>query len=69
MIDLAGRKTDLIVGAKLYRQTLGVRMEHKPASAGSYAHAMAQVEMVREFFTSATLSALSDIPFLFLFIG
>ena len=44
-------------------------MEHKPASAGSYAHAMAQVEMVREFFTSATLSALSDIPFLFLFIG
>ncbi|MEO3692162.1 type I secretion system permease/ATPase [Roseateles paludis] len=69
LIDLAGRKTDLIVGAKLYRQTLGVRMEHKPASAGSYAHAMAQVEMVREFFTSATLSALSDIPFLFLFIG
>lgn len=69
LIDLAGRKADLIIGAKLYRQTLGVRMEHKPASAGSYAHYLAQVEMVREFFTGATLSALSDLPFLIIFIG
>ncbi|MCE4536488.1 type I secretion system permease/ATPase [Pelomonas sp. P7] len=69
LIDLAGRKADLVIGAKLYRQTLGVRMEHKPASAGSYAHYLAQVEMVREFFTSATLSALSDLPFLVIFIG
>jgi ATP-binding cassette subfamily C protein LapB len=69
LIDLAGRKADLIIGAKLYRQTLGVRMEHKPASAGSYAHYLAQVEMVREFFTGATLSALSDLPFLVIFIG
>jgi ATP-binding cassette subfamily C protein LapB len=69
LIDLAGRKADLIIGAKLYRQTLGVRMEHKPASAGSYAHYLAQVEMVRDFFTSASLSALSDIPFLVIFIG
>ncbi|KQW41117.1 MULTISPECIES: type I secretion system permease/ATPase [unclassified Roseateles] len=69
LIDLAGRKADLVIGAKLYRQTLGVRMEHKPASAGSYAHYLAQVEMVREFFASATLSALSDLPFLFIFIA
>jgi ATP-binding cassette subfamily C protein LapB len=69
LIDIAGRKADLIIGAKLYRQTLGVRMEHKPASSGVYAAYLAQVEMVREFFTSATLSALSDIPFLVIFIG
>ena len=69
LIDLAGRKADLVIGAKLYRQTLGVRMEHKPASAGAYAAYLAQVEMVREFFTGATLSALSDLPFLVIFIG
>jgi ATP-binding cassette subfamily C protein LapB len=69
LIDLAGRKADLIIGAKLYRQTLGVRMEHKPASAGAYAAYLAQIEMVREFFTGATLSALSDLPFLVIFIG
>jgi ATP-binding cassette, subfamily C, bacterial LapB len=69
LIDLAGRKADLIIGAKLYRQTLGVRMEHKPASAGAYAAHLSQVEMVREFFTGATLSALTDLPFLFIFIA
>jgi len=69
LIDLAGRKVDLIIGAKLFRQTLGVRMEHKPASAGSYAHYLAQVEIVRDFFTSATMSALTDVPFIVIFVG
>ncbi|MBO9685076.1 type I secretion system permease/ATPase [Roseateles chitosanitabidus] len=69
LIDLAGRKTDLIVGAKLFRQTLGVRMEHRPASAGSYAHYLAQVEVVRDFFTSATMSVLTDLPFVLLFVA
>jgi ATP-binding cassette, subfamily C, bacterial LapB len=69
LIDLAGRKTDLIIGARLMRQALGVRMEHKPESAGGYAHYMAQIELVREFFASASLSALSDLPFILIFIG
>jgi ATP-binding cassette subfamily C protein LapB len=69
LIDLAGRKTDLIVGAALFRQTLGVRMEHRPASAGAYAHTLAQLEVVREFFASATLSALSDLPFIFVYVA
>ena len=69
LIDLAGRKVDLIIGAKLFRQTLGVRMEHKPASAGSYAHYLGQIEVVRDFFTSATMSALTDLPFIVIFVG
>jgi ATP-binding cassette, subfamily C, bacterial LapB len=69
LIDLAGRKTDLIIGSLLFRQTLGVRMEHRPQSAGSYAHHLAQVEVVRDFFASATLSALSDLPFVLLFVA
>jgi ATP-binding cassette subfamily C protein LapB len=69
LIDLAGRKTDLIIGSLLFRQTLGVRMEHRPASAGSYAHQLGQVEVVRDFFASATLSALSDLPFIVLFVA
>ncbi len=69
LIDLAGRKTDLIIGARLFRQALGVRMEHKPESAGSYAHYMAQIELVRDFFASASLSALSDLPFIVIFIA
>ncbi|MBC7663828.1 MAG: type I secretion system permease/ATPase [Caulobacter sp.] len=69
LIDTAGKKADLIIGSLLFRQTLGVRMEHRPESAGSYAHHMAQVEVVREFFAGATLSALSDVPFIVLYVA
>lgn len=69
LIDLAGRKADLIIGSKLFRQTLGVRMEHKPASAGSYAHTLAQIEIVRDFFTSASMSVVSDLPFIVVYVA
>jgi ATP-binding cassette subfamily C protein LapB len=69
LIDMAGRKTDLILGAMLFRQTLSLRMEHRPESAGAYAHTLAQVEQMREFFASASLAALSDLPFILIFVG
>lgn len=69
LIDAAGKKADLIIGSLLFRQTLGVRMEHRPASAGSYAHHLAQIELVRDFFAGATLSAVSDLPFIALFVA
>ena len=69
LIDMAGRKADLIVGSLLFRQTLALRMEHRPASAGAYAHILAQVEMMRDFFASATLSAVSDLPFIVIFVA
>lgn len=69
LIDMAGRKVDLLLGSMLFRQTLAVRMEHRPASAGAYAHTLAQIEVVREFFASATMSALSDLPFIVIFVA
>nr|MDH4393169.1 type I secretion system permease/ATPase [Aquabacterium sp.] len=69
LIDLAGKKTDLLVGTQLFRQSLGVRMEHRPESAGAYSHIVGQIELVRDFFSSATLSAISDLPFILIFIA
>ena len=69
LIDMAGRKADLIVGSILFRQTLSLRMEQRPDSAGAYSHHLAQIEQVREFFASATLSAISDLPFIFVFVA
>ena len=69
LIDMAGRKADLLVGSILFRQTLGLRMEQRPQSAGAYAHHLAQVEQVREFFASATLTAISDLPFIIIFVA
>ena len=69
LIDTAGKKADLIIGSLLFRQTLGVRMEHRPSSAGNYAHHLQQVEVVREFFAGATLSAVSDVPFIAMYVA
>ncbi|MET0351893.1 MAG: ABC transporter transmembrane domain-containing protein, partial [Rhizobacter sp.] len=69
LIDTAGKKSDNIIGSLLFRQSLDIRMEHRPTSAGAYAHQLAQIEVVREFFAGATLSALSDLPFIVLFVG
>lgn len=69
LIDMAGRKTDIIVGLKLFRHSLGIRMEERPASAGAFAHQIGQIEVVREFFASATMAALSDLPFIVVFVA
>ena len=69
-IDLAGKKSDLLLSAKIYSKVMGIRMEAKPASVGAFARHLQEFESIREFFTSATVSSLIDLPFavLFLFI-
>jgi len=69
LLDVAGKKADLVMGTLLFRRALSIRMEHKPASAGSFANQLREFESVRDFATSATLSAISDLPFVFVFVG
>lgn len=68
LIDVAGKKADLVLGAKLFRQVMAMRMESKPQSTGSFANQLRDFEAVRDFVTSATLSTLSDLPFCLLFM-
>jgi ATP-binding cassette subfamily C protein LapB len=67
LLDLAGRKVDLLLASQLFRQALGIRMEARPASAGAFASNLREFESLRDFFTSATLTTLTDLPFVFLF--
>ncbi|MEY4766260.1 MAG: hypothetical protein RI907_2933 [Pseudomonadota bacterium] len=69
LIDLAGKKADLLLGMTIFKQALSIRLEHKPGSSGVFAHQISQIEVVRDFMTSATVSALSDLPFIFLFMA
>lgn len=68
LIDVAGKKADIVLGAALFRRALGMRMEYRPTSAGSFAHQMREFETVREFASSATLTVITDIPFVILFV-
>lgn len=69
LIDQAGKKADLILGNLLFRQALSIRLEHRPPSAGGFAHELAQIEIIRDFSTSATMSVLTDLPFVVLFVA
>lgn len=69
LVDIAGKKADLVLGAMLFRQTLDVRLEAKPASSGAFASQLREYESLRDFATSATVAALTDLPFVFLFVA
>lgn len=67
-LDVAGRKADVKISAKLFEQLLGMTLTSRPASAGVLASNMREFETIRDFFTSATMAALVDLPFSLFFI-
>ncbi|EIU7744595.1 type I secretion system permease/ATPase [Vibrio vulnificus] len=67
-IDVAGKKSDILISSKLFSKVMGIRMESKPPSVGAFARHLQEFESIREFFTSATVSALIDLPFALLFL-
>lgn len=68
LTDIAGKKADLIISAALFRRVMGIKLQDRPVSSGSYANNLRDFEAVREFMTSASLLTLVDLPFLLLFI-
>lgn len=68
-LDHAGRRADVKMSAMLFEQVLGMTMAARPKSAGVLASNMKEFETLRDFFTSATMAALIDLPFVIIFIG
>ncbi|PLX79058.1 MAG: type I secretion system permease/ATPase, partial [Desulfuromonas sp.] len=67
--DVAGKNADVIIASKLMQQMTSMRLDHKPDSAGTLANNLREFETLREFFSSSTLMALVDLPFIFIFIA
>ena len=68
-LDHAGRRADVKISAALFEQVMGMTMKDRPPSAGVLASNMKEFESLRDFFTSATMVALIDLPFVLVFIG
>lgn len=68
-VDLAASRADVKLSSALMGQVLGLRMEARPASTGSFASTLHSFESVRAFIGSATVVALVDLPFVLLFAG
>ena len=67
-IDLASARIDMQLSAKIMERVLGVRMEARPAAVGAFSSNLRSFESVRDFITSASVTAFIDLPFALLFV-
>lgn len=68
-IDNTGKKIDVELEGRLFDQLLNMRLKDRPASVGSFANLLRELEVLRDFFTSATLVSFVDLPFIVIFIA
>ncbi|WP_332309498.1 type I secretion system permease/ATPase [Bisbaumannia pacifica] len=68
-VDLAASRADVKLSASLMQRVLGMRLEGRPASTGSFASTLQSFESVRGFIGSATVVGLVDLPFVLLFVA
>lgn len=69
LVDWGGKRADLAINATLLREIMSIRLEHRPQSIGIFASSMKDFEALRDFFSSASLVVLTDLPFVVLFVA
>lgn len=68
-IDVAGQRLDAVVGARVFDNLMSMRLDARRGGVGATAGLVKEFENLRDFFSSATLTAIVDLPFIFVFIG
>ncbi len=68
LIDVAGKKVDIIVSSQLFAKAVGIPLEKRSPSVGGMARQLGEFDSIRELLTSATITTLVDLPFALLFL-
>ncbi len=63
-VDIAGADIDSDIGDSVFSQLLALRLDQRRGSTGGLASMMRELETLRDFFASATLTAVVDVPFI-----
>jgi ATP-binding cassette, subfamily C, bacterial LapB len=67
-IEVAGKKSDILLSAFIWEKVLGARLDQRPASVGAFASQLREFETVRNFMTSSAITAFVDLPFVVIFL-
>ncbi|MDR3361499.1 MAG: type I secretion system permease/ATPase [Desulfovibrio sp.] len=67
-VDVAGRNADIVLSSTLVEKVLSMRLDAKPDSTGALVNNLREFEQLREFFSSSSLLACIDLPFLVIFL-
>ena len=68
LIDVAGKKVDIIVSSRLFAKAIGIPLEKRSPSVGGMARQLGEFDSIREILTSATITTLVDLPFALFFL-
>jgi ATP-binding cassette subfamily C protein LapB len=69
LIDQTGKEAELKITQELFAKLLGMRMESRPAQPGALVHMIREFAAVREFFTTASVGVVADLPFVIIFLA
>jgi len=67
-LSVAGVDSDLTLADRLFSRVLDLKFESRKGSVGALANTLKEFEHIREFFASATLVSMIDVPFAFVFL-
>jgi ATP-binding cassette subfamily C protein LapB len=68
-VDIAGQNVDRVIGAALFDRLLGMKLSDRRGANGAFAGLLREFETLREFFASATVVALVDLPFVLVYVA
>ncbi|MBI3149155.1 MAG: ATP-binding cassette domain-containing protein [Betaproteobacteria bacterium] len=63
MVDRTARRLDVILSRTIFEQQLGMKLEHMQGAAGTQADMLRGYATVQEFFSSAVLLSVVELPF------
>ncbi|WP_299314773.1 type I secretion system permease/ATPase [uncultured Halomonas sp.] len=69
LLDVTGKRLDLQLSSLLFSRVAQMKLGARPGSTGAFSSQIREFDSVREFFTSSTAGAISDIPFVLLFLA
>jgi len=67
-IDIAGKKADVLLSAKIFRQVQVTELSNRPKSTGTFAKQLGDFDSIRELITSSSMTLLIDMPFTLVFL-
>lgn len=67
-VDKAGKRADARMSRLIFDKILSMKLDSRRQKSGAMASIVREFDTLREFFTSATLIAIVDLPFIFFFI-
>lgn len=67
-LEVAGKKSDIIMSSLIFERVMDMKFNNRPKSVGSFANNMKEFDTIKNFFSSASIVAIVDLPFAIIFL-